>query len=40
MGSCRQLLRALKRTLGLGRRQLNVDERQVVLVTGCDSGLG
>ncbi|KAM8705345.1 hypothetical protein ACLKA7_009760 [Drosophila subpalustris] len=40
MSSCRQLLRALKRTLGLGRRQLNVDERQVVLVTGCDSGLG
>lgn len=40
MGSCRQLLRALKRTLGLGRRQLNVGERQVVLVTGCDSGLG
>ncbi|KAH8359455.1 hypothetical protein KR093_006807 [Drosophila rubida] len=40
MASCRQLLRALKRTLGLGRRQLSVGERQVVLVTGCDSGLG
>ncbi|EDV90796.1 GH14332 [Drosophila grimshawi] len=40
MGSCAQLLGALKRTLGLGRRQLNVGQRQVVLVTGCDSGLG
>lgn len=40
MGSCNQLLRALKRTLGLGRRQLSVGQRQVVLVTGCDSGLG
>ncbi|XP_060647850.1 D-beta-hydroxybutyrate dehydrogenase, mitochondrial [Drosophila nasuta] len=40
MASCRQLWRALKRTLGLGRRQLSVGEHQVVLVTGCDSGLG
>ncbi|TDG52336.1 hypothetical protein AWZ03_001166 [Drosophila navojoa] len=40
MGSRNQLLSALKRCLGLGRRQLSVGPRQVVLVTGCDSGLG
>ncbi|KAH8417060.1 hypothetical protein KR222_002487 [Zaprionus bogoriensis] len=40
MRSCSQLLRALRRSLGLGGRSLSVGERQLVLVTGCDSGLG
>ncbi|XP_068156911.1 D-beta-hydroxybutyrate dehydrogenase, mitochondrial [Drosophila tropicalis] len=34
------LLRALKRTLGWGRRQIQVDKHNVILITGCDSGLG
>lgn len=33
-------LRALRRSLGLGRHSLSVGKRQVVLVSGCDSGLG
>ncbi|ALC48046.1 sro [Drosophila busckii] len=40
MSSWNQLVRALKRSLGVGRQQLQVAERHVVLVTGCDSGLG
>ncbi|EDW23810.1 GL23722 [Drosophila persimilis] len=38
--SSSHLLRALRRTLGLGRSQLPVDGRNVILITGCDSGLG
>ena len=34
------LKRAITRIIGYGGRQINVSPNNVVLITGCDSGLG